>query len=262
MKYSIFERRCKIMFGKSDSNPNRRMEQRRDGEFTYISYEPAFLESYDCAYVVLSDRAFKSILAETLTHGDSETGGILLGHFVEGIWYIIEVVDPGIASINHSAFFQYDESYVNHQIKKISRIYNYPLTILGMWHRHPGSLDRFSGTDLSSIQVHVRRARVGILSMLVNVDPDLRMTFYYCNKNYTLMKVPHDRGDDLIIRELIELADNEKIQQNVGVRRPVGISQIKHRLPNHNMPLRVGQDPFPVIRDTAEKASQYLEKRR
>jgi len=201
-------------------------------------------------------------MAETMTYGDSETGGIFLGHFVEGMWYIIEVVDPGLVTINHSAFFQYDEDYVNHQIKKISRLYNYPLTILGIWHRHPGSLDEFSGTDLSSIQVHVQRSRVGILSMLVNVDPDLRMTFYYCGKNYTLMRVPYDCGDDLIIRELIELADDEKIQINVGVRRPVDLSLNKNRLPSRGMPLNVGQDPFPVISSAAKKASQYFEKRR
>jgi proteasome lid subunit RPN8/RPN11 len=221
--------------------------------FEYIPYDLNKHDSYDCIYVVLSERAYKSILAETFTYGDCETGGILLGHFVNKVWYVIENVDPGIITVNRSTFFQYDENYVNHQIKKISRIYNYPLTILGIWHRHPGSMDTFSSTDLSSINIHVSRARVGILSMLVNVDPSLRMTFYYCDKKNTLMKVPYDYGDRLIIKDIISLADFPKIQENVDLKRKK--IEIKHKnyLLENQMPLSIEQDAIPIIKKALQK---------
>ena len=221
-------------------------------KFDYIDYDLSKLDSYDCVYVVISERAYKSVLAETFTHGDSETGGILLGHFVNGVWYIIECVDPGLITVNKITNFRYDEKYVNHQIKKISRLYNYPLTILGIWHRHPGSMDTFSSTDLSSIDIHISRARVGILSMLVNVDPSLRMTFYYCDKKHTLMKVPHDIGNHLIIKDIISLADAKKIQENVYARGIVNISH-RNQLPKDRMPLSVQQDPIPIISEALQR---------
>jgi hypothetical protein len=222
--------------------------KKHNGIFQYVDYEIGKIGSYECAYVVLSERAYKSILAETFTYGDSETGGILLGHFVNSVWYVIECVDPGLITVNNITYFRYDENYVNHQIKKISRLYNYPLTILGIWHRHPASMDTFSSTDIVSIGTHVSRARVGILSMLVNVDPNLRMTFYYCDKRNTLMKVPYDVGDDLIIKDIITLADMSKIRENVGEKRSINAPFV-NRLPKHKMPLSVQQDAIPVIRE-------------
>jgi len=215
----------------------------------YVSYDSNKLDSYDCIYIILSERAYKSIVAETLTFGDSETGGILLGHFVNKIWYVIEAIDPGMSTVNTRSNFRYDEDYVNHQIKKVSRLYNYPLAILGIWHRHPGSLDTFSATDLTSISGHLSRSTIGLLSMLVNVDPALRMTFYYCNKNMqTIMKVPHEHGDKLIIDDIISLADFDKIQKNVGLKKEVKILH-DNRLSKKRMPLLIDQDAIPAIKE-------------
>jgi proteasome lid subunit RPN8/RPN11 len=204
----------------------------------------------------LSDRAHKSILAETLALGDCETGGILLGHFVNSVWYVIECIDAGLTTVNTSVSFHYDERYVNHQVKKIGRLYNHPLTILGIWHRHPGSMDTFSSTDLNSIGIHVARFRVGVLSMLVNVDPKLRMSFYYCAKDHTLMKVPYDVGDHLVIKDLLSLADSDRIQENVCENKkykPHIEILHKNQLPQNMMPLTLQQDPIPFIRQALHK---------
>ena len=226
------------------------MFYRQQTSFQYVDYDVSKLDTYDCTYVVLSDRAYKSIFAETLALGNCETGGIFLGHFVNGIWYVIECIDAGLITVNTAASFQYDEKYVNHQVKKIGRLYNYPLTILGIWHRHPGSMDTFSSTDLHSISIHVSRFRVGVLSMLVNVDPKLRMTFYYCGKEHTLMKVPYDIGDHLIIKDLMSLADIGKIQENVSENNKIN-SRIelshKNRLPQNMMPLTLQGNPISII---------------
>lgn len=181
-------------------------------DFKYIPFSP----NSPCKHVVLSERAYKSILAETYEHGNCETGGFLLGHFHKGIWYVIEAIDPGMSSINRASYFEFDDMYVNHLVKKLSRIYRYPLTILGMWHRHPGSMDRFSGTDLDTIQSYTSEAANGIISMLVNVDPKLRMTFYYCGKDNSIMPIRYDVGDQYIAKELNEMSDPESIYNNVG----------------------------------------------
>ena len=217
-------------------------------KYEYIFYDKNNMDKYECIYIIISERAHKSILAEAFTHGNRETGGILLGHFVNKIWYIIEVVDPGLIKINSNTYFEFDIKYVNHQMKIINRLYKYPLTMLGVWHRHPGSMDTFSTTDISSINVHVSESRKGILSMLINVDPELRMTFYYCSKEYTIMKVPYDVGDDLIIKDIIALADEERIQENIGKTKTIRVRH-NNQLPKNNMPLSIEQDPMPMIKN-------------
>ena len=45
--------------------------------------------------VVFSDRAFAAVMAETTEKIKTETGGLFLGSFEDGVWYVIEAIDPG-----------------------------------------------------------------------------------------------------------------------------------------------------------------------
>ena len=119
-------------------------------------------------------------------------------------------------------------------------------------------MDTFSSTDLSSIKVHVTRARVGIISMLVNVDPSLRMTFYYCNKSNIIMKVPYDYGDHLVIKEIISLADNNKIQKNINPKKKTIQILHKNYLSESKMPLTTEQDAIPIVRDSFRKRNKFF----
>lgn len=167
----------------------------------------------DCIYVVISERAKLTILNEVLSHGDKETGGILLGNFINRVWYINEVIDGGLDenTIHRTGFFRYDNEYINHRLSKVNNIYADPLTIVGVWHRHPGSMDTFSSQDLESMAGLVNDARVGMLSMLVNVDPDFRMTFYYCNKKGEVAVVPHDFGDEYFMPRLTKYVQSDDL---------------------------------------------------
>jgi proteasome lid subunit RPN8/RPN11 len=98
----------------------------------------------DCDTVVLSDRTYRAILSETASFGDRETGGLLLGNFHNRFWYIMEGIDPGFRTVNRTTDFEYQVEYVNHLSKKIGVLYKHPLTIVGLWHRHPGDMDTFS----------------------------------------------------------------------------------------------------------------------
>ena len=54
-----------------------------------------------CRKIVISDRAYTSILAEALSRDPLETGGILLGIYKVDTWYVVEATDPGTVSYTH-----------------------------------------------------------------------------------------------------------------------------------------------------------------
>ena len=66
--------------------------------------------------VVFSERAFISILVETQEKIKTETGGVFLGYRKGDIWYVIESIDPGPNSVFQTAYFEYDQAYINHLI--------------------------------------------------------------------------------------------------------------------------------------------------
>jgi len=137
-----------------------------------------------CKNIYMSNRAFAQIYCETQDKAKKETGGLLLGHFWENDWYIIESGDPGYNGIFHHAYHESDEKYVNHVCAILSRIYKHPLHFLGMWHRHPGQLDTFSGTDDCTNKKYAKNAGNGCISLLVNKDPDFRLTAYYVDDRF------------------------------------------------------------------------------
>lgn len=139
----------------------------------------------------LSDQAYTSIVAETHAHIDTETGGVFLGKFEAGAWYIIEVIDPGYQDIlRQVAYFEYDKSYVTHLANVRARLYKNSLSLLGLWHRHPGGFDRFSATDDQTHRLYLRQnPRRGIISSLVNIDPRFRLTHYFIDSSVTHRKI-------------------------------------------------------------------------
>lgn len=174
-----------------------------------------------CKKVVLSDRALVQIYNESCSKIGTETGGLLLGHFENGVWYVVEASDPGINAVFHVAYHEGDDVYQNHVCDVISRTYKHPLVFLGMWHRHPGSLDRFSGTDDRTNFKYAGSAGNGCISAIINYDPDFRITFYYAEQcghyqvKYT--KVDVEVGDDKILnREIMELADLRNVKSCFG----------------------------------------------
>lgn len=170
-----------------------------------------------CKKVVLSNRAYSQIYSETYSKIRTETGGLLLGHFENGIWYVVEASDPGINATFTTSYHEGDDVYENHICGVISRMYKHPLVFLGMWHRHPGSLDVFSGTDDQTNYKYAESAGNGCISALINIDPDLRITFYYAEQGryqgdvfYT--KVDVEVGDDKFENpEILKLASSDDI---------------------------------------------------
>jgi proteasome lid subunit RPN8/RPN11 len=172
------------------------------------------VEAPECKLIALSSRAMASIAAEAFEHNKTETGGILLGHYVEGVWFVMDVVDPGLKVTRKIAEFSYDEVYVNHLFKKVARTYKYTLKIIGLWHRHPGSMDHFSGVDDQSHKYFVDDVvKNGAISILLNFDPTLRLTAYYVDKKYDYHKPVLKIGDEYIAKELLKYATISELHE-------------------------------------------------
>ncbi|MCL2815920.1 MAG: Mov34/MPN/PAD-1 family protein [Oscillospiraceae bacterium] len=154
-------------------------------------------------HVVFSNRAFTSVIAETKEKIATETGGIFLGVMRDETWYVIEAIDPGPKSIFQPSYFEYDGNYVRHLANKVNRLYGDKLDVLGLWHRHPGSMDTFSRTDDGTIRQFAEQNNGVTISGLVNIDPNFRLTMYSASLNplaYT--RISYEVGDCKIPQEM------------------------------------------------------------
>jgi len=170
--------------------------------------------------VIFSERAYTALLTETLCEIKTETGGIFLGHHDNGKWYIIESIDPGPNSIFSSAYFEYNEAYVNHLANKINKLYKNPLKIMGLWHRHPGRMDFFSSTDNGTHEKYVVINPFGVISALVNIDPSFRLSIYSISSDRGRLVIPRTKlnytvGDDKIPNEYLQYKPAELIKRQI-----------------------------------------------
>jgi hypothetical protein len=196
---------------------NMPVQQRSSKKYADGRKSKGFKPNPKCLEIYMSDRAFAQIYSETLSKGNKETGGLLLGHFIDNAWHIIESSDPGYNGVFQHAYHESDEDYANHVCAILSRIYKYPLHFLGMWHRHPGSMDSFSGTDDVTNKKYAKSAGNGCISLLANKDPDFRLTAYYVDiseNSIPYTKVDLSIGDKLITRnDISEIAAKSDIDK-------------------------------------------------
>lgn len=160
--------------------------------------------------VIFSNRAYAGIISETTEKIKTETGGLFLGVYDNDIWYVIEVIDPGPNSVFEVAYFEYDQEYTQHLINKIANLYSFKLELIGLWHRHPGSLDIFSSTDDKTNARYARRNPHGAISALVNIDPDFRLTIYHVESPCKYRKIEYSVGDDLIPQKYLQFKTPEQ----------------------------------------------------
>lgn len=138
-----------------------------------------------CRRIVISERAYTSIIAEALSRDPDETGGILLGIIDKDTWYVVEATDPGLSTFHNRVHHEMDEKYHNHVYPVISRLYEKDLCLLGLWHRHPGTLNTFSGDDNRTNTSYSEAIGNGTLSFLLNFVPNAQLTCYYLDDKGT-----------------------------------------------------------------------------
>ena len=161
--------------------------------------------------VIFTERAYVSVLAETAEKIHTETGGIFLGYRCGENWYVMESIDPGPKSTFEVAYFEYDYKYVNHLSKKIARLYKKPLELLGLWHRHPGSFDQFSGTDDGTNKKFASLNKNGAISALVNIDPEFRITMFHVGSPLSYTRVAYAVGDSLLPDEIRGYCNTQRL---------------------------------------------------
>lgn len=163
--------------------------------------------------VVFSDRAYSAILAETAEKIKTETGGLFLGAIQDDTFYIIETIDPGPNSIFEIAYFEYDQKYTQHLINKIANLYSEKLSLIGLWHRHPGSFDQFSSTDNGTNAKYASMHNEGAISALVNIDPHFRLTMYHVARPCRYSKITFEVGDQFIPEKFLQLKTNQQFME-------------------------------------------------
>jgi integrative and conjugative element protein (TIGR02256 family) len=169
------------------------------------------------ATIFLSDRSFIDILNEISQHLDTETGGVLVGDYRQGKWFVVESIDPGPKAVLQHSYFEYDQAYVNHVSNKVRRRYSAPLKLLGLWHRHPGSFDRFSGTDDGTHRRYIQQCQGSIISGLANVDPTFRMTFYIVDGGpLRHQRTDYAVGDEYFPEDLLRTLDQRTLLSRVN----------------------------------------------
>lgn len=218
----------------------------------------------NCQLVVFSDKAYNAIIRETFEWDPVETGGILLGHVLDnGCWIVMEVLPPGYGegregdNVYHEmAYFEYNRKFVNYLAKSVAEQYEIPLELLGLWHRHPGGMDHFSGTDDGTNSSFAAQNPHGVISGLINVDPQLRMTMYYLahsdartygRPNY--QRVDVEVGSDLIPEEYFKLRYYQGEERDL---HPYAPQRTNHPVRN---PQQIYNAPAQEQQTSQEKAS-------
>jgi hypothetical protein len=185
--------------------------------------------------IIISTGAFLSVVSEVNSYPDTETGGIFLGTIENNNWYIIESIDPGYKDgIRYQAYFEYDITYVNHLANIRNRLYDKELILLGLWHRHPGSMDTFSGPDRETNKRFADSLPNGALSALINIDPIFRITMYHVSSNlhYTTLK-DIAVGDEHVPVEYLKLKDPEYYLEKLNIRnkkKNLTVTKLQERL--------------------------------
>lgn len=169
--------------------------------------------SKKCETVIISDKAYNAMIRESFAKHPVETGGILLGYILNnGLWVVMEMIPPGINGVFETAYFEYDQDFVNYLGTSVANQYKEPLQVLGLWHRHPGSMDYFSSTDDGTNSEFASKNPYGVISGLVNIDPSFRLTMYHLEhnngvrpRNIAYSTVEVEVGDDLIPEKFFAL---------------------------------------------------------
>lgn len=126
----------------------------------------------------LAERAKTAIGNELERYPDTETGGLLLGYAHESCIEVIEATDAGYRNVIHEQdCFAYDAEYETHLCDMLSGLYDPPLELVGVWHKHNavGEIP-FSNAD-EAIHRQLVEAYGKGLSLLFEKEQDQPVTY-------------------------------------------------------------------------------------
>lgn len=158
--------------------------------------------------VIISQRAYLSMLAEVYERVETETGGIFLGHRDGDTWYVLESIEPGPESIFTPTYFEYDDTYVTYRANKVRRLYKCSVDLLGLWHRHPSLMKTFSSTDDETNKAYSDMLG-GAISGIVTLGNGFEITMYYVPHDVRYERIEWVVDDKQIPKEYLAYYDTE-----------------------------------------------------
>ena len=104
--------------------------------------------------IFFSDEAYRRI-EETVRkkNNRSETGGVLLGHKIDGAFYIVSATTQVSDGLNNHHSFILDGEAESLAAEKIMSEYEFTPNLLGVWHSHTNGNALFSTQDRLSNKV-------------------------------------------------------------------------------------------------------------
>lgn len=148
--------------------------------------------------VYFSNRAFSSVIAETMEHSKTETGGVFLGKKVNDTWYVLETVNSGPKAHHSKTYFEYDRDYINYVANKLSRLYRNEIDLIGIWHQHVNDSYSFSGIDDETNEQFANLSSSGILVGLISRKPSIKLRVFHKYVGEECQKMNYEIGDSFI----------------------------------------------------------------
>jgi len=119
-----------------------------------LNGQPSKRKPFILPKIFMSLDAMESIRSEALKYGQFETGGLILGEktMVRGAYSIMvkKATGPGDKSEHGTHYFKPNNEYYQDVLRQ--ELYRNSLIYIGEWHKHPGSFDQPSCTDLDTMK--------------------------------------------------------------------------------------------------------------
>ena len=229
--------------------------------------------------IYFTTKAYVQLLTEIADYPYVETGGVLVGQRRGNTFYVFETVDPGFKADRQRAEFSRHYEYTEHLAYKVANQYEGKTTVVGYYHRHPGSYDHFSGGDDVS-NLEFAQTFNGVISGLVNIDPEFRLAFYYISPEGHQSKAISYKVDDkafegiMVLKSAKQLLDNifcqenkstisqKKLESNFNTKEKKEslwskIRRLFVKEKNHNEQSNLTKEVFSCIKEDIDKFEKY-----
>lgn len=133
--------------------------------------------------IVIDENCVLKMQTEIKEDKQVETGGILVGEFVDGVVKVRHVSGPGPKAVKTPTKFIRDSEYCQQFLDSFTGKYDY----VGEWHFHPSSSGTPSRTDIESLSGIASQKEYLIIqpiSIIVTNDEQLWGTIHYPDKQY------------------------------------------------------------------------------
>ena len=134
--------------------------------------------------VVIGKSAYNSLLDECRKYmkDELETGGVFLGYYVEGKYYITHCIDSGKFAKRSENSFTYDVEYIVKQANEIIKKSKRFIRLLGLWHSHWSAPAIFSKPDKIMNQKYVNVLSANIISAIVTYEDSFVINMFEVDK--------------------------------------------------------------------------------